>query len=279
MNDSILGKKVFFLYPPSVIKDDVITRLLEQEFEVYLVKDHETASRLVRAFPASILYVNIDTGMSEPEWEEWIRDTIRSTAPAGTGIGILSYNADEVLQKKYLIDIGVQCGFVKLKLGAEESTRILITTLTAAEAKGRRKYVRVACANDTLSSVNIREGQIQVTGNINDISVVGFSCTFNPDPNFRKNALLTDVQLRLRGSLLRTEAIVFGTRGGEQTTYVLLFTTRMDPLSRRKVRGYIQTALQNEIEQAELPPAGARPVPADLETLEDGESAGIGELL
>lgn len=277
MSDSILGKKVFFLYPPSVIKDDVLTRLLEQEFEVYTLKDHETASRLIRAFPESILYVNIDAGMSEPEWEDWIRDTIRSTAQAGTGIGILSYNADEVLQKKYLLDIGVQCGFVKLKLGAEESTKILIATLTAAEAKGRRKYVRVSCAHDALSSVNIREGQIQITGNISDISVVGFSCTFNPDPNFRKNALLTDVQLRLRGSLLRTEAIVYGTRGGDLTTYVMLFTTRMDPLSRRKVRGYIQTALQNEIDQAELPPLGARTLPAGQETLESGE--GIGELL
>ena len=34
-----LGKKVFFLYPPSVIRDEMIGRLLDQEYEVYMLKD------------------------------------------------------------------------------------------------------------------------------------------------------------------------------------------------------------------------------------------------
>ena len=46
-NELDLGKKVFFLYPPSVVRDDLIKRLLEQEYEVYMLKDIATASNLL----------------------------------------------------------------------------------------------------------------------------------------------------------------------------------------------------------------------------------------
>jgi hypothetical protein len=249
MGDLDLGKKVFFLYPPSVIHDDLVTRLLDQEYEVYMIKSHQIAEKLFARFPDAICFVNIDAGMGERDWEGWIRAILANPATKGIGIGIVTYNADEALQKKYLMDIGITCGFVKLKLGMEESTKILLTTLKAAEAKGRRKFVRASCEHDTISSLNVREGQFDVTGTLRDMSVVGFSCVLDPDPEFQKNTVLHDIQLRLRGTLVHTEAIVFGKREEERTTYVMLFTPRMEPLTRQKIRAYIQAALQFEIER------------------------------
>jgi len=252
MSESDLGKKVFFLYPPSVIRDGMIARLLEQEFEVYMLNDHASAVSLLNHWSDAIIFINIDAGLTEPEWEAWIKRIMENPLTAGVKVGIVSYNSNEELHKKYLMDIGIQCGFVKLKLGADESTRILLATLKAVEAKGRRKFVRANCAADQMSTVNVREGRVNVTGNLNDISVVGFSCTFSPDPFFKKNTLLQDIQLKLRGSLLIVEAIVFGTRTDENgTTYVMLFTQHLDQISRQKIRGYIQTALQMEIEGQE----------------------------
>lgn len=259
MPDQSLGKKVFFLYPPSVVQEDVITRLLDQEFEVYTIRNHDTALSILQTYPDSIIFVNIDAVLSESKWIEWIRCVRNNPVAAQSSIGILTYNADERLQRKYLIDIGIQCGFIRLKLGAEESTKILIMTLNAAEAKGRRKYVRVCCERDSLATLNIREGLTEATGSINDISVVGFSCTFNPDPCFKKNTLLRDVQLRLRGNLINTEVIVFGTRQDDQLHYVMLFTAQLESLSRQKIRQYIRNALQQEIEQCELPPVESFP--------------------
>lgn len=245
---SLLGKKVFFLYPPSVIRENLITQLLEQEFEVYMLKDHEAARRLLRTYPNSIIFVNIDAGLSEKEWEEWIRATMADPALAKVGIGIVSYNTDESLQRKYLMDLGIQCGFVRLKLGAEESSKILIETLKANEARGRRKFVRAACTSDNLSGINVKEGQKQINGTIRDISVVGLSCVFDVDPYFKKNSVLRDVQLRLRGSLIKLEAVVFGTHADDTSVYVLIFSPKMDNVSRSKIRNYIQISLQNEIE-------------------------------
>lgn len=249
MGDLDLGKKVFFLYPPSVIRDDLVTRLLDQEYEVYMLNSHQTALKLFSRFHDAICFVNIDAGLGEKEWEDWIRAVMANPETKGVGIGIVSYNSDDKLQKKYLMDIGIQCGFIKLKIGMEESTRILLATLKAAEAKGRRKFVRASCEHDTLASLNVREGPVDVTGSLLDISVVGFSCVLDPDPAFQKNVMLHDIQLRLRGTIVRTEAIVFGKRGEEQTTYVMLFTQKMEPLSRQKIRSYLQVALQSEIER------------------------------
>ncbi|GAB1484275.1 hypothetical protein MASR2M78_30930 [Treponema sp.] len=245
---SLLGKKVFFLYPPSVIREDVVDRLLEQEFEVYMIRDHQSARRLLKTHPDSIVFINIDEGLTEAQWDAWIREVKSSEASSQVGIGIVSYNNDDDLRRKYLMDIGIGCGFIRLKLGAEESLRILQETLKANEAKGRRKYVRAACADDTLSSVNIRYSTGQVIGNIKDISAVGFSCSFSKDPGFSKNTLLSDVQLKLRGVLVRVEGIVFGTRTNGDLVYVVLFTNKIDGPSRGKIRRYIQTTLQAEID-------------------------------
>lgn len=249
MAESDLGKKVFFLYPPSVIRDELIGRLLDQEYEVYMLKDIKMIEALLPRHNDSLVFVNIDAGLSEPEWEEWIRKKLADPKLAKIGIGIVSYNTDEKLQKKYLMDIGIQCGFIKLKLGLDESTKILLATLKANEGKGRRKYVRANCSKDALSGINLREGPIQTTGRLLDMSIVGFSCILNPDPGFAKNRVLHDVQLRLRASLLRTKVVIFGSRSHEgQTVYVMLFTEPHNQAAREKIRNFIQLTLQADIE-------------------------------
>jgi hypothetical protein len=248
MNDSLTGKKVFFLYPPSVIRDEVYNHLLEQEFEVYLIRSHEAAAKLLRLNPNSIMFVNIDDGQPESEWEVWIKNVMSDPATKTVGIGILSYNTNDDLKKKYLMDIGISCGFIRLKLGLEESSKILIETLNANEAKGRRKYVRATCENDHLSTVNVRAFGGAVNGNLRDISVVGCSVTFETDPKFQKNSLLKDMQLKLRGSLVKAEGIVFGSRQDAGTVYVILFTKNLEPQARAKIRRYIQTTLQSEVD-------------------------------
>jgi len=239
------GKKVFFLFPPSVVKDELVFRLLEQEFEVYMLRDAVAAKRLLALYPDSLLFANIDDGMSEPEWEMWILGVLAEPATSGVGIGILTYNASDDLRRKYLMDVGTKCGLIHMKLGIDESTRLLLATLNANEAKGRRRYVRAECSGDRLSSINLHHEGKKISGKIKDISVVGFSCDFSFDPGYAKNTLVTDIQLSLRGALLSVNAIVLGIREQEGIpTYVFLYTPPLFGDSRTKIRRYIQIALQ-----------------------------------
>lgn len=244
-----LGKKVFFLYPPSVIREDVVNRLLEEEFEIYLIKDHAKLRQSLKRYPDSLVFVNIDEGLAEKEWEQWIREIQNDDETAAVGIGILSYNSNDELRRKYLMELGIQCGFVRMKLGVEEGTRILLETLRANEAKGRRKFLRADCGKDTLSTLNVQVDGRSVHGKLRDISVVGLSCIFDTDPGLPKNSLLPDMQLKLRGVLLNTRAIVYGKRTCEDgTVYVILFAQMDDKIGKEKIRRYIQTALQAHIE-------------------------------
>ena len=109
---SINGRKVFLLYPHSVIQDDLIYTLVQSEYEVYRLKDHNRALRILEKFPDSILFINIDERLDESEWEEYIRGIARNPALDSIRIGILSYNNNEELKKKYLMDIGITCGFI-----------------------------------------------------------------------------------------------------------------------------------------------------------------------
>jgi len=244
-----LGKKVFFLYPPSVIRESVIAQLLENEYEIYFLRDDASIARLPSKYTDCIIFINIDEGRNESEWEKWVRELQDHEETARIGIGVLSYNNDEELRRKYLMNLGIQCGFIQLKLGSEPSTRILLETLKANEAKGRRKYLRAACDDDPLSSVNIAIDGSFAKGAIKDISIVGMSCVIDGNPPLPKNSLIPDMQLKLHGILLKVRGVVFGSRpeGGERV-YVILFTPDTDGASKMKIRQFIQSTLQTEME-------------------------------
>lgn len=67
-----LGKKVFFLYPHSVIQKDLVQLIAHYEYEVYLVNDHMKLKKLLREIGEAIVFINIDERLSTDEWEEYI---------------------------------------------------------------------------------------------------------------------------------------------------------------------------------------------------------------
>ncbi len=252
-NAEISGKKVFLLYPHSVVQEELLHTLITQEYEVTLLKDHRRALRILEQFPDSILFINIDDKLSEEEWEEYIRGIIGNAAFTEVRIGILSYNNDAELKQKYLMDIGVQCGFIQLKLGLAQSTKIILTALEASEARGRRKYVRVNCKDDKNAIFNVRISDTVLPGNIVDVSSIGMAVSFdNADPKLQKNTLLEGIQLRLRSSLVSVSGVVLGFRDAKPRIYVIIFTPKTSNAEKLKLRRYIIQALQSSIDSMDL---------------------------
>jgi hypothetical protein len=186
--------------------------------------------------------------MPEMEWEKWIRGMM-STLP-DVDFGIFSANNDEEFKNKYLNDVRVRCGFFHLTLDMSKTVPKVLEVLKVMNAKGQRKYMRAAMDSDNTATLNMSLPSGFVNGVIKDISVVGVSCTFDQDPELVKNALFKDIQVRLQTMLLKVEAIVFGSRmNGNEKIYVLLFTQRIDPEVRTRIRKYIQTTLQGKIDK------------------------------
>ncbi|MDR1931440.1 MAG: PilZ domain-containing protein [Spirochaetales bacterium] len=248
-----LGKKIFFLYPHSVIHDEMLDLLIMNGYESYALRDHARAVRLLEHFPGSIMFINIDEKMPEREWEAYIRKIQEGPKTQESRLGILSYNTDKDLMQKYLMDMAVPCGYIQLKLGMQASAKIMLDALRANEAKGRRKFIRVACEDDATATMNYKspEGTLSY-GKILDISSAGIAVKMDRFENHPPNSKLREVQLKLRGTLVLTDMILIGTRNDDKSEWIFLFDPKMQPNHKLVVHRFIKQSLQRYIDQLDI---------------------------
>lgn len=246
-----LGKKVFFLYPHSVIESDVVHDLIRSEYEVYTLKEYKKVKLLLKKYPGSIIFINIDEYLNESEWIEYVNSITNNPDYVGVQVGILTYNENEELAKKYLMEVSVTCGFIQLKLGKEESKQIILRTLDVNESKGKRKYIRATSNNILKSTFNVKIGSELKTGQIHDISSAGMSCIFDEETTLSKNAILRKMQLKLNGKLVLVDGIAFGSRviSDSKILMVIMFTNSVTDSSKSKIHRYIGEVLQSNIDK------------------------------
>jgi hypothetical protein len=222
-----------------------------QGFEIYILQDHKRARKLIEHFPGSIMFINIDERLEEPEWEAYIRE-IQGNPSISTRLGILSYNTDLVLMEKYLMEIMVPCGYIQLKQGVKESTIIIRNALLANEAKGRRKSFRAICEEGS-GIMNFKGASWSITGKILDISSAGFAAKMDHSRSLDKNTLLKKVQLKLRGSLAMVDLIYLGPRYDNPDVWILLFDpTSITDNAKITINHYIKLCLQRLIDTVEV---------------------------
>jgi len=245
----IVGKKIFFLHPNAVVQNRIINELVQHEYEVYITKNQDSLRRVLCKYPDSIVFVDINEQLSEKEWEAWITAVMKAPDTRSVAIGVISTNDDELIKRKYLLTYKVPCGYTVLKSDLGKALAHIHQVLLAVDAKGRRKFIRATTENETNTTVNLPFQGMYLNGQIKDISVVGISCTFEHNPDIVKNMLIKDIQVKLQSTILKVEGIVFGSRmDGKEKIYVLLFTQRIDPDVRTKVRKYIQANLQAKMD-------------------------------
>ncbi len=247
--NTFMAKKVFFLYPHSVVQQDLVRELVSNEYAVYLVSDHKKFRSVICDFDEPIVYVNIDDNLDTKGWQEYIKEMMSSDDNSAQ-IGVLTYNEDKALAQSYLMDLMIPCGYIKLKLGLEQSRRIILKTLDANEAKGRRKYLRINCWNLQNTELNVKINEKFLSGRIRDISSVGMAFMLDQEQVLQVHSVLSDIQLKLRGKIARVSGPIMGTRvdaGG--TTYVLLFDKTTTADTRSRIHSFMYETLQDEIKR------------------------------
>jgi hypothetical protein len=222
--------------------------LIMAGYETYTLVDHARARKLLAKFPGSIMFVNIDGGMKEAEWESYIREIMENPATKESHLGIMSYNADRDLMQKYLMDIAVPCGYVQLKLGLQESTRIILQALDANEARGRRKFIRAECEDDINATMNYKNNKGMYHGKLLDISSAGIAAKIEKFEDLPANSLLRNVQLKFRGGLFMTDMILMGRRKDNRLVCIFLFDPRMSQDNKLIIHRYIKLCLQRYID-------------------------------
>ena len=246
-----LGKKVVFLYPPPVLTK-VVEELSRREFEVYLVRDHARLRRVLAAQPDALVFVNIDAELEEEAWEDYVKSLRSDPKTAGVGVGVLTLNEDKDLSSKYLMDIGVPCGFIVLKIGAAKTIDILAKTLEANEARGRRKFVRALCPPGSAQVTVELDGET-VRGEASDISAAGCAIAFEGERSYKPGTILRGLQLTVKGVRLLVDGFVAARHDGARAAHVIMFApASLNEGKREKLRSLIfrmnQAAMDRLIE-------------------------------
>ncbi|MBL8967404.1 MAG: PilZ domain-containing protein [Spirochaetaceae bacterium] len=244
-----LGKKVVFLYPPPVLTE-VVEELARREFEVYLVRDHARLRQVLAGNPEALVFINLDDGLEEPEWEAYIKGLRADERTANVGIGLLTLNENKGLSEKYLMEIGAPCGFIVLKIGAAKTIEILAKTLEANEARGRRKFVRAVCAPGTAQVLVEVEGS-NLRADVSDISVAGLALQFEGGHSFKAGTVLRNLSLTVKGSRILANGFVAAKRAGEdQATHVVMFDPNsLDDAKREKLRTLVFRVNQQSMDR------------------------------
>ncbi len=243
---SSAGRKVLFIDPPSVIEDQMIQFLINAQHEAAVVKDIGNVQKVIQKHPNAVLYFNLDARTGKEEKEQMIAELLAKKDQHNLIIGILSYDKNEELAKKYLMELGANGGFITLDLGFKKSAEILLRVLDAAEAKGKRRFVRVKVPAGK-GSYNIDTGTQKYEGDIIDISIVGMACTANA--SFSKGASLDNIQLRLWGNLVPISGTVAGSRqAGNGLVWVVMFDTELPSETREKIYFFLRRVMQHEVE-------------------------------
>jgi hypothetical protein len=76
--NSFESKKVFFLYPHSVIQQELLRELVAHEYAVYLVTDHIKFRKIMGEYREPVIFINIDDYLSEEEWKDYISEIMES---------------------------------------------------------------------------------------------------------------------------------------------------------------------------------------------------------
>ncbi|HAP43291.1 MAG: hypothetical protein A2087_11030 [Spirochaetes bacterium GWD1_61_31] len=248
--NGLFGKKVFFLNPPAVL-EEIIPLLSQSEFEVYTTRDHIRLARFICKEPQSLIFINIDEGEDETVWRGWIQKLHADPVTANVGIGVLTMMGNDDQRNAYLMDLGVNCGFIILKMGSAKTAEILIRTLEANEARGKRKYVRIKCPPDSAEFNCKIDGELH-RGTVLDLSIAGMAVFFSGGHAPPVNSRIKDIQLSLKGLRIMVNGIVVGAKemdGHGPLRLAMFEPASLDEDKRLKLRSFIGKVLQSSINE------------------------------
>jgi c-di-GMP-binding flagellar brake protein YcgR len=155
--------------------------------------------------------------------------------------------------EKYLMKIAVPCGYIQLKLGLQESTKIILAALQANEARGRRRHIRAFCEDDAYATLNYKRDSSLYQGKLLDISAAGFAARIPGLPDLIVNSVLKAIQLKLHGVLIMTDVVLMGKRNDDSAVCILLFDpNKIDQSNKLAIHHFIKQNLQRYIDNLKV---------------------------
>ncbi|OJF77067.1 MAG: hypothetical protein BKP49_04225 [Treponema sp. CETP13] len=254
-----LGRKVFFLNPPVKLESRIIPELRTEEYEIYIIKDYHYIKNLLRIFPTSICFINInDKSLDSLQWFKFIRFFSEDPTLKETHLGVVTSESISWIKELFLLHTQLPCGYNPLNKNIEELKENFTALLDINGAKGKRKFVRADCKNDSNIFASCVVKGITVQMHVENISTVGFCCTapLSGQYLFQVNSVVRKLSLVINNKeIICNTAVIIKKKGTKKLLLVFLFLQGFSYTSKTIIRDYITNYLQHTIHliQTNLP--------------------------
>ena len=254
---SIKGRKVFFLNLSADVKERLPIALREKEYEIYILDDYRYAKNVLREYPESMLFVQIDdhdkNQLTTNQWFNFLNSFKSDESLCSTLVGIISKRMPTSVQHFFMLNLPLAAGFLSIRNITGSILSNLQNVLEINNAKGRRQYVRARCADDSIDYINFTFNGKEFNLKLNDISCAGISCwVSNASAQlFIPNAVLKDMVLKLGlKTSLKCSTVIFTvkTLTEQKSLLVLLLLPNTTETTKNAIRNHVFDVLQNEID-------------------------------
>lgn len=236
VKELVTGRKTFFITPDtSLIPETYLEDYFALGYECYFVeydkrvKLEKKLEILISLFHDVIFFFNIDYNIQDMDWSEFIYN-ITQRYSNNASVGVLytkrqSKDEKSRLERKYLYEMGLNCGCIQLEYQKKQNFEIIEKILFANQAQGRRKNIRALCTSSCTFSCTYNGNA--VNGTLQDISLSHFSFVFPKDKlPVQLYEKIIDLHFNIRGFIFRSDAVLIMERpSSDDILYVFAFVS------------------------------------------------------
>jgi hypothetical protein len=243
------SKKIFFVNPHPVIRRGIIDKLIDRDYEIYIIEDYKDITHICRSYANPYIFLNIDEGLNEQGWLTLTQEVLSQKELSHAKLGILTHNDNRVLAKQYLMELMVPCGFIVLSQDTSKGQEQILTVFDANEINVDRRNVRAQCHSEHISFNLFFKGKFRY-GQIREISSTGMTIRFDRDRYLLQGTLFDKVQIKLKGILTMVSAVVVGHCEDEEGHRLYLFLFKeLSVESRLRIRQFVHWKIQSELQK------------------------------
>ena len=246
------GHKVIFLNPDFVGHGDVFKALRESEYELYFIENYRDAKSVLREYRDSICIVYADDGVTKRKMINFIY----SCSQDGTLKSTIFYflTSELHIKEKKALEAAAPCYERMIQLNPRTPFLIqeIVNNLEDKNAKGRRQYVRVSCAEDKEATALAEMGGRIYKFKMQDISIVGSACSVEEKfaQFFEKGTVIPSVTFSLAGKQIPVGKVavyaIFPAAG--MAKLVLLFSEPLKDENKLFVHKYIAEKFDSAVQ-------------------------------
>lgn len=248
---SVFGHKVIFINPTFPGRRELFNTLVENEFELYTIEDYRDAKNVLREFTNSLCFIYAEDSPARKNF--WINYILSCAKDESINSTLFYLITTELSAKEKKLLEGVQpwfAGTIRFNERAVLMENDIVEILNKANAKGRRQYVRINCAEDKNATAMVDLDGRLFKMKMQDISVAGSACTVESKfaPFFAPKTVLPSVTFSLGGKTVSGSMVVYTTIPMEHATkLVMLFTNGVSKADKENIHNYITDQFQNTV--------------------------------